>query len=319
MGDSEPLVSVVIPTTRRDEYLRTAIDSVSAQTYEQIQVVVVDDSEGSHQRPVDSFSDHEVVHIRDGDHSGPADARNTGIDRADGRYIAFLDDDDLWEPEKLSRQVAAFERSRPQVGMVLTGRRAVDSDGQTVSVRGSTVEGDTIRRILTGQPLNPISCVMVRRDNVAEAGLLDESFRFWEDREWFLRLSFTGDFFGIDEPLTIRRVGHEQLTNDFQAKEAAYYRFLEKHRELTSRFGPRIERKFVAWLSKCVGISAAQTGRYDAAVEYLRRSIQYEPLDTHVYPYFFLAVGGVVMAPVVRRVKDRVGGLESQLVDWQRG
>ena len=115
-----PVVSVIIPTYQRPNYLKEAIESVISQTYSDWELLVVDD--GS---PIDNIRgvtqhfcdrDARVRYIRQA-HAGVCEARNTGIRFAQGKYVAFLDDDDRWTAEKLERQVAYME-GHPEIGLV---------------------------------------------------------------------------------------------------------------------------------------------------------------------------------------------------------
>src|SRR5258705_10332336 len=109
-----PKVSVIIPTYNRAECLRSAITNVLNQTFQDFEIVVVDDSSQDHTREVvNSLDDKRIKYIRHERNKGVAAARNTGVSNAKGDYIAFLDDDDEWFPEKLKKQCAVLEASSP--------------------------------------------------------------------------------------------------------------------------------------------------------------------------------------------------------------
>lgn len=107
-----PLVSVVIPTYNRAEFLPRAVESVLRQTVDDFELIVVDDaSTDDTEAVVERFDDPRVEYVRHGTNRGGSAARNTGIERSSGEYIAFLDSDDEWYPRKLERQVEEL-RSR---------------------------------------------------------------------------------------------------------------------------------------------------------------------------------------------------------------
>lgn len=114
----DKLVSIVIPTYYRDERLKRAIESALNQTYESIEIVVVDDSGEEYAK--DIVSRHNIKYIAHNENRGGNAARNTGIERSDGRYIQLLDDDDVILPEKISKQVKLLE-SAPEARVGYAG------------------------------------------------------------------------------------------------------------------------------------------------------------------------------------------------------
>lgn len=293
-----PLVSVILPTHERPEYLRRAVESVLAQTYDCLELIVVDDhsSTPAHQVLADVSFDSlvDVRHVRHSENRGANAARNNGIRAATGTYIAFLDDDDLWEPEKIERQVECFEDAGPDVGVVYTGVKYIGPNGTGLFVQTPTARGDVTEDILVGKSIAEFSAVMVRSDVIPTARLLDERFPSWQDREWYVRLSKHCRFEPVPEPLMIRQMGHgDQINTDFEAKrDVSYPLFLEKHRPLAAEYGRMCERKFVASLSEMLGMSAFKNGYYAEARTYLMKAILSYPFATNRYLYLFSSLGG---------------------------
>lgn len=108
MTSNPPLVSVIIPVYNRDRYLAEAIDSVFAQTYPEIELIVVDDGSSDRSAEVAQQYLPDLIYYYQSN-GGISAARNTGIGLAQGEFLAFLDSDDIWMPDKLSKQMAAFE------------------------------------------------------------------------------------------------------------------------------------------------------------------------------------------------------------------
>ena len=126
--DPRPTVSVVIPTYNYGRYICETIDSALAQTYKPLEVIVVDDGSTDDTRErLAAYSDRIRYILQK--NSGPAAARNTGIVAAQGEFVALLDSDDLWLPEKVERQVALYLREQ-DAGIVATQRFAIDETGQ---------------------------------------------------------------------------------------------------------------------------------------------------------------------------------------------
>lgn len=123
-----PLVSVVMPLFNGESYVREAIDSVLAQTQADLELIVVDDcSSDASARAVASYADPRIRLLSHERNKGAAQARNTAIAAARGRYIAFLDADDVWLPHKLEEQIGFMETAH--VGMCFTAYETIEADG----------------------------------------------------------------------------------------------------------------------------------------------------------------------------------------------
>lgn len=291
-----PLVSVVIPTYGRDEYLPDAVESVLDQTYGNVELLVVDD--GSPLPVSEGFADwsfegvHSVTFVRHGSNRGANAARNTGIRKASGEYIAFLDDDDWWHREKLERQVEVFETAGPEVGVVYTGKRAEGPEGATIS--RPDAEGDVMKDLLTGATFGQFSSVMVDVAAIDDAGTPDEKFPAWQDREWFFRLARHYHFEPVDEILTYRRAGlPDSITKQFEQKrDVAYPLFVEKHYPLAREYGRYYARTFLASLRTILARSAVRAGRYGQARKFFLWAFLANPLYRPLHPHLLASLGG---------------------------
>ncbi|MGM0718241.1 MAG: glycosyltransferase family 2 protein [Halobacteriota archaeon] len=297
-------MSVVLPTYGRPEYFEEAVASVASQTYPAVELVVVDDCSP---KPVAPLLDEidtagiDVRLVRHEENRGACAARNTAIDEATGDYVAFIDDDDVWLETKLERQVEVMESASPEVGAVYTGQRYV-KNGETTNVRSPTTSGDVTAAILKGASLNPFSCMMVDAAVAEAAGPLDVRFPSWQDLEWYYRLSIHCEFAAVPEPLVIRRMGHEQISGDYQTKrDVSYPLMLEKHRGLAREYG--CEDEFLATLSRLLAGSALQSGRYGAAMRHALVSLRYRPTYGAAWAAMAAAIGGPVTLGLARRVK----------------
>lgn len=300
----EPLVSVVLPTYNRPKMLQDAVESVIQQRYSPIELVVVDDH--SDRPAVDvlesiEFGDTEWKCIRHETNRGANVARNTGIEAADGPCIAFIDDDDRWRERKLERQITALEESHPDVGVVLVGQEYVNDEGERTAIRRPSIVGKATEALMRGESAGPFSTILVRAQVIADAGLPDERFPSWQDREWLLRLSQCCHFESVPEPLVVRRIGtHDQIGDDFESKSrVSYPLFLEKHRSLAAEYG--VEDVFRARLASTVAGTALATGNYRAARRYALTAIGSDPGARSAYLYLLLALGGdLTYRPAVR-------------------
>lgn len=309
---SSPLVSVVVPTYGRPEFLRDALESVDEQTYAPIELVVVDDHSPEALEPtVSSFADDADVSIqfvRHDENQGANAARNTGIRESTGELLAFLDDDDVWEPTKLATQIDALQQN-PGVGFVYCGMKYVGPDERVNATRCPTTSGDVREALFRGAPLNPFSCVLVRRSVVEAAGFPDERLPSWQDREWYLRLAEHCKFAAIPRPLTIRRMeDHDQLGDNYEEKrDVSYPHILEKHRPSAAALGSSVERAFVGYLSRALAYAAMRNGYYTDAMKYSARALSRNPLDVRAAACLFVSAGGDTTFGLAQKGKRLVG------------
>jgi glycosyltransferase involved in cell wall biosynthesis len=295
-NERSALVSVVIPTYGRNEYLSEAVQSVIDQTYDRIELIIVDDGSPT---PIadtltevsfESLESSEI--IRHDENQGANVARNSGIRAAQGKFIAFLDDDDRWVETKIERQVVAFEEAGPNVGVVYTGKRAENK--QETAVKTPTWSGTVVKELLRGKNFGQFSAIMVRSDVIDEAGLPDERFPCWQDRDWFFRLAQHCEFEPIPEPLTIRRTSHDdRIGLNFEEKrDVAYPLFVSKHFPLAAEHGPEYESVFLASLRTSVGKSAVMKGEFRQARTYFLLAFSAYPLYRPCHRYLLASLGG---------------------------
>jgi len=187
-----PQVSVIIPTYNRAQYVCEAIDSVLAQTYRDLEIIVVDDGSTDNTREVLGKYDDQVRYIYR-ENGGPSAARNTGLGHARGEYIAFLDSDDLFLPGKLEVQLKGFDQF-PKVGMVYSkslpfhstfniADRCLDSVGH-ITFQIHDIFEDMLLLRKGPNTIEPL----VRRDCFSQVGNFDEQLVVGEDSNMWLRV-----------------------------------------------------------------------------------------------------------------------------------
>jgi len=191
MTDSPPRVSIVIPTYNNAHFLPAAIASCRAQSFDSCEVIVVDDGSTDHTREVLAGCEDQVK-VLSLDHSGVCRARNAGIEAARGEYVAFLDADDYFLPDKLARQVACFE-ANPGLAIVHSGWRVVDAAGRELApVEPWRVAPRLeLQSWLIWKPVFP-GAMMFRREALLKVGGFDPQFRQAEDVELVFRLALDG-------------------------------------------------------------------------------------------------------------------------------
>jgi len=210
-----PTVSVIIPTHNRSALLQRAMASVLCQTFRDLELVVVDDaSSDDTSEIVAKFGDSRVKYIRQATNHGPSIARNTGISHSSGQYIAFLDDDDEWMPEKLQRQLPRLDSSPRKVGVLYTTSLAVDGrSGKCLSRYTAKVKGDVLESMLLHGAVAPTSTFLCRRECFDKVGLFDPSLSYGEDFDMWLRIARDFEFDYIDEPLVRYTLPHTNVSS----------------------------------------------------------------------------------------------------------
>lgn len=222
-----PKVSVVIPTYNRAHIVGEAIQSVLAQTYTNLEVIVVDDgSTDDTDACVGRLADPRVRYLKR-PHAGVSATRNAAIAVATGELVSFLDSDDLWKPDKLQAEVAFLAR-HPEVHAVFSDLEKVD-DGVYVPSFMRTTAAFSRRLVSTSYPdglaLSPTEMLhhlleeipiktaglTIRRDVIERAGRFDESWASAEDWEFLLRVARIGRFGYLDRALAVIRIYPDSL------------------------------------------------------------------------------------------------------------
>jgi len=227
------LVSVVIPTYNRAHLICDALDSVVAQTYRPIEIVVVDD--GSTDATADVIDEwlkrpgNDTVMLRfvAQEKRGKNPTRNRGILESTGGLISFLDSDDRYRPLKLEKQVTRF--ADPQVGAVYCGIANADMmTGETETLAHAYPEGRLFERLLIKDITNPTSTYMVRRSVLDRVGLFDEAMSGRTDWEMALRIARDHVIAAVPEPLVEFRAHGGARTATFPEREIAGFRHIRR-------------------------------------------------------------------------------------------
>lgn len=206
------MISIIIPTFNRGPFLARAIRSVREQTFQDWELIVVDDgSEDESQAIVEEFQDHRIRYLYQ-KQRGVSAARNAGIDLSRFPWICFLDSDDHWQPAKLHRQMEELER-RPRYRIIYTDEIWI-RNGKRVNPRKihRKYSGWIYHRCLPLCIISP-SSVLLHRTILDQEGFFDEDFPVCEDYEMWLRISSRHPIFFLEEPLIVKVGGHsDQLS-----------------------------------------------------------------------------------------------------------
>lgn len=221
-------VTVVIPTYNYGRYVGQAIDSVLNQSHADLDLIVVDDaSTDDTDRVVGERSDPRLTYIRQAN-AGPATARNRGLGEARGAYVALLDADDWWEPEKLARQVGILDRD-PAIGLVATDYRVRDeTTGAIAERRPPALRGNVLAQMAVENRVpGSATTALMRRSVLERVGLLDPSLKACEDWDLFQRFARVSRFEHIQIPLAWIRL-HGPSNSDIGRLDACFAAVIRK-------------------------------------------------------------------------------------------
>lgn len=280
-----PPVSVVLPTHGRPEFVREAVQSVVAQDYPgDVQCVVVHDREDP-DPTLEALgrAEHSVQVVHNTHSPGLAGARNTGLEVATGDFIATLDDDDSWHPQKLRRQIERFQDD-PDLLMLGSGIRLLLTEDR-VAVwpgRADRIDHDLLLRNRVKELHS--STLIMRRDVFAKAGTYDEELPggYAEDYDWVLRVARVGKVGVVREPLAdIRKIGQSYYQGRSERTAIALQAFMAKHPEIGR------SRRGRARMLGQLAFAESSTGKKRSAMGHAVRAWSSWPLSPH--PYVALA------------------------------
>lgn len=245
---SNPLVSVCIPTYNHGKYIRETIISVLNQDFQNIEIVITDDcSTDDTVDVVRSIADERIRLFRHGRNMGPSVAANNNIAHANGEFICLLPSDDLFEPNKISRQLREFDRT-PNVGAVFSHMRYIDEDGAPLErdtsdmprLKGPCRE-PALRYFFHKGNCLAAPTAMIRRDVLHRVGLVDPRLLQTQDFELWIRLCLLFDVSMVDEELVAYRIRSRQANMDANTPDKS----ARIHWEL-----PRILENFLSWTDR---------------------------------------------------------------------
>lgn len=246
MTTNQPLVSVVIATYNMGQYIDQAVDSILAQTWKNLEVIVVDDGSTDHTAQVMARYDADSrVRYTKTPNQGQPKAKNRGIQTTSGDYIAFCDADDLWEANKLEVQMPLF--ANPNVGVVYSEVSNIDEHNHRYINNPSEVRhsGKVTNQMLI-ENFVPFGTAVIRRSCIEKNGIFDEDFRMGIDWDLWLRYSLDWEFAYTPERTYIYRVWSGQMSTNYRGRYEFATRILNK---FISTYGDKLEPKYIkkAW------------------------------------------------------------------------
>lgn len=230
------LIAVIIPTYNRAYVIKRALHSVLHQTYQNLEVIVVDDgSTDNTEEIVKSFADSRVRYIRHEVRRGAPAARNTGINATRADFIAFQDSDDEWLCDKLEKQMQVFSTAGSEVGVVYTGFLRLTNNTSTYypPPERKNISGNILESLLHGNFIG-MPTVLIKKECFAKAGVFDEKMPRLQDWELFIRIAKQYEFLLVNEPLLLAFYSNQSITTS-NKYDIALKLILDKHRDIFSK------------------------------------------------------------------------------------
>lgn len=273
-----PAVSVVIASYNMAKYLGQAIESVLAQQWQDLEVIVVDDGSTDDTAEVLArFAGDSRVRAIVQENQGQPRAKNAGVRACRGDYVAFCDADDYWLPHKLTAQLPLFEQN-PRVGVVYSPITKLLVDGTMHAQAGRKFyRGDVLERMFL-RNLVPFGTAVVRRECLVATNGFDESVPMGIDWALWLRIGVDWEFDFVPEPTYVYRIWPGQMSKNWRGRYECAIRimdqFLEDHPQ---RIDPRIVARAYADTYTNLAASELRHDGMGACMATLRRALKWDP------------------------------------------
>lgn len=272
------LVSVIIPNFNYAQYLGEAIESALGQTYSNLEVIVVDDgSTDNSQEILERYADR--VTIIEQRNSGVCVARNRGVAESKGEYIAFLDADDIWLPEKIEKQVKAFAES-PEVGIVHVGVIDIDESGADLQTKLNGLNGKISHEFLIWERpviLGGGSGAMISRRVFENVGGFDTQLSTSADWDLYYRICRKYEAVFVSEPLLYYRLHGSNMHGNISGMESEMAIFLEKAFDTDEADVLALKSQAMSNYHRTLSGSYLHAGLYGRAIKHAAKAIMYRP------------------------------------------
>ena len=271
---SEPKISVIIPTYNRAASIGKSISSVIDQTWQNFEIIVVDDGSTDNTRQiVESFMDERIRYIYMEKNGGASHARNEGIRQAKYDFIAFLDSDDEWVSEKLEKQMEVMLQASDQVGLVYCRMRRNRENGDSnicppLEMKKEILEGNIFRNLL-GDNVIGTPTILVRKECLEQTGGFDEGLKCLEDWELILRIAEKWEIGFADDILVEMHFSQGGVSDNSKGFVETRCFMIAKYWEIMAQRGilkPVVEEVLTI---------ANQCGYYEEAKQLLSAALQF--------------------------------------------
>ena len=293
-----PKISVIIPTYNRSRLIRRCIDSVLHQTFQDFEIIVVDDGSTDNTKEILSAYGNSIRYFFQ--HNwGPSRARNAGIDQARGDYITFLDSDDFFQKTNLGKKILSLE-DKPSMGWTYSDCQYIDENGEYIN-RGSQrhkyanrkVSGKIFEELLYKRNFIATDTVMIKKSVLEDVGRFDEKICSLEDYDLWLRVSAKYPVHLINEVLVYVTERPNSLSNDFSKWVHGNALIIDKIKNIlpndfiidNKKLNKMYADKYLFFAQGFI-----QKGQLKDALNAYRQSLKHFPFQKRIYWLSFLAI-----------------------------
>ncbi|MDQ0428874.1 glycosyltransferase involved in cell wall biosynthesis [Planomicrobium stackebrandtii] len=229
-------VSVIIPTYNRAELLKKAVKSLESQSHQNIEIIIIDDfSTDDTAQVVEKMNDDRIVYLKHDINKGGSEARNTGIKRATGRFIGFLDSDDQWLPDKLEKQLQLF-KDQPDVGVIYTGVQVVNENNQPTRKIVPAHRGNILPKLFESNCIDTTSSVLVKREVLEQVEGFDAGLPSCQDWDLYIRLAQVTKFDFVKESMVLfYHHSGERITTNKKSVLNGHLSIFEKYKNMAKK------------------------------------------------------------------------------------
>jgi glycosyltransferase involved in cell wall biosynthesis len=302
-----PQVSVVIPTYNRAHIIARAIRSVLNQTYQDFEIIIIDDgSTDNTVDVVDSFHDMRILYTKQMPNQGVSAARNAGVRMASGKYIAFQDSDDESHPDRLEEQVRILDSTDCFIDIVYSDMCRINKYGRTTTFKSPNIGAKDIQ--LYPRCLNylfkdiGIGSSMIKAECFSKVGFFDVDLQFFEEIDFFIRASKFYSFYHIEKKL-LNYYEEEDSDNRFVKAISARKVILAKYFEDIKE-----NKTYHSMHLFYIGNDLCYVGKMSEGIKYFYEAIVRDPFNIRCYCGLLLAMLGSASYRKVINFKNNISG-----------
>lgn len=275
-----PKVSIIMPIYNAESSLNVSIESVRAQSFSNWELILVDDgsTDNSYHIVYAAAQREGRIRLYRQTNSGPSTARNLGIEKSAGAFVAFLDADDRWSTKRLAHMLAAFD-TKPKAGVLFSRTQFVDAASGQLGTTSPHRDKLTPATLLAENPVCSTSNIICRRSVIEQIGGFRDGLDFAEDQDWLLRVALDGRFEirGVADVSFHYACAHNSQSSDLAAMHAGWLRMADhatlSHGRTVGPLRPFAYAQFLRYLAR----RALRMRRGDEALNYIVRALHQHP------------------------------------------
>ncbi|EAW35914.1 glycosyltransferase [Lyngbya sp. PCC 8106] len=281
-----PIISVIIPAYNAEKTIKKTIQSVLNQTFLDWELIVVDDgSTDSTKEVVAEIKDNRIF-LFSFPNAGVSAARNRGVNKSSGEFLAFIDADDLWTPDKLELQLKALQE-HPKAAVAYSWTDYIDESDQIIySGRHITLNGNIYEKLLVRYVLENGSNFLIRKDAYLKVGGFDESIFGVEDWDLSIRLSQLYKFVAIPKTQVLYRMSPHSITSNFSKQELESLRVIEKAYSQAPQSVQYLKKESLADLYKYLLWKTLAGSKQHKGLQAIRYLWNYTQNESHLLSQF---------------------------------